>query len=154
MSLRRFPAHSSEAPDMDPSDSNTRLNQIATLWSVVRLAHNDPGEAGRAARAALLERYSGAIHRYLLGALRNSDAADELAQEFAYRFLHGDLAGPTASAADSATSSRACSFTWWPTTTRRRSRPRRCCPHDVPEPGEECSAGRRARRGLSHELAR
>jgi RNA polymerase sigma factor (sigma-70 family) len=45
----------------------------------------------RAARQCLLERYGGAVHRYLLGALRDADAADELAQEFALRFLRGDF---------------------------------------------------------------
>jgi RNA polymerase sigma-70 factor (ECF subfamily) len=78
---------------MDSSEQVSRLNQIATLWSVVRLAHGDAGDAGRAAREALLERYGGAIRRYLLGALRDADTADELAQEFAFRFLRGDLRG-------------------------------------------------------------
>src|SRR5262245_46803069 len=72
---------------------DTRLNQIATLWSVVKCAHADPGEQGRAAKQALLERYGGAVRRYLLGALRDHDAAEDLAQEFAYRFLHGGLKG-------------------------------------------------------------
>jgi RNA polymerase sigma-70 factor (ECF subfamily) len=38
---------------------------------------------------ALLERYGGTVHRYLLGALRDPDAADELFQEFCLRFLRG-----------------------------------------------------------------
>jgi RNA polymerase sigma-70 factor (ECF subfamily) len=33
------------------------------------------------------------VQRYLLGALRDPDAADELAQEFALRFVRGDLQG-------------------------------------------------------------
>lgn len=78
---------------MDASHSLSRLNQIATLWSVVRQAHSDPGDQGRTARQTLLERYGGAIHRYLLGALHDPDAADELAQEFAVRFLNGNLRG-------------------------------------------------------------
>src|SRR4051812_11611421 len=78
---------------MDSGDPNQRLNQIGTLWSEILQAHNDPGEAGSAARRALWDRYGGAVHRYLLGALRDPDAADELKQEFAYRFLHGDLRG-------------------------------------------------------------
>lgn len=78
---------------MDRPHSDTRLNQIATLWSVVRQAHDDPGSQGRAARQALLERYAGAIHRYLLGALRNPDAAEELSQDFAVKFLNGNLKG-------------------------------------------------------------
>lgn len=77
---------------MTPTDPQ-RLEQINTLWSVVRQAHLDAGEQAHAARRALLERYGGAIRRYLLGALRDEEAANDLAQDFAYRFLHGDLRG-------------------------------------------------------------
>jgi RNA polymerase sigma-70 factor (ECF subfamily) len=76
---------------MGRSESNLRLNQIDTLWSVVRRAHADPSETAQTARHALLERYGGAIRRYLAGALRDAHAADDLFQDFAYRFLHGDL---------------------------------------------------------------
>ena len=38
-------------------------------------------------------RYSGAVHRYLLKALKDPDAAAELDQEFAVRFLRGDFQG-------------------------------------------------------------
>src|SRR5690242_3351455 len=75
------------------SISDTRLNNIVTLWTEVRRAHDDPSDAGRLAREKLLNRYGGAIRRYLLGALRDPDAADELSQEFAYRFLNGGLKG-------------------------------------------------------------
>src|SRR5262245_6056278 len=78
---------------MHPGDPNERLNQINTLWSVVRQAHDDTGEKARAARRDLLARYGGAIGRYLLGAMRDEEAANDLAQDFAYRFLHGDLRG-------------------------------------------------------------
>jgi RNA polymerase sigma-70 factor (ECF subfamily) len=37
----------------------------------------------------LLDQYEKPIRRYLLGALRNEEAADELFQEFALRFLRG-----------------------------------------------------------------
>lgn len=72
---------------------DTRLNNIATLWSEVRRAHDDPGEAGRQAREKLLTRYGGAIRRYLLGAVRDAEVSDDLFQEFAYRFLNGGLRG-------------------------------------------------------------
>ncbi len=36
-------------------------------------------------------RYAGAVHRYLLKALQDPHAADELDQEFALRFLRGDF---------------------------------------------------------------
>jgi RNA polymerase sigma-70 factor (ECF subfamily) len=72
---------------MDPPRQN--LNEIATHWTVVRQAHGD--EAVGPARAALMERYSGAVYRYLLGALRDRDAADDLFQDFCLRFLRGDF---------------------------------------------------------------
>jgi RNA polymerase sigma-70 factor (ECF subfamily) len=68
-----------------------RLSQIATLWSLVRRAHRGPAEATTAGRQQLLERYGRAVHRYLLGALADADAADDLMQEFACRFLRGDF---------------------------------------------------------------
>jgi RNA polymerase sigma-70 factor (ECF subfamily) len=45
------------------------------------------------ARQQLLTCYAAPARRYLLGALRDPDAADELSQEFALRFLRGDFAG-------------------------------------------------------------
>src|SRR5437763_11040498 len=42
------------------------------------------------AQTALVERYQGAVYRYLLGALADPDAADELFQEFALRLVRGD----------------------------------------------------------------
>ena len=44
-----------------------------------------------------MQRYCGSVYRYLLGALRNGDAAIELFQEFAMRFVRGDFhrASPT-----------------------------------------------------------
>jgi RNA polymerase sigma-70 factor (ECF subfamily) len=67
------------------------LSRISTLWSMVSQAHHDGGDEVVRAQRQLLDRYSGAIRRYLLGALRDADAAEDLSQEFAYRFLHGDL---------------------------------------------------------------
>lgn len=67
------------------------LSRMQTLWTLVCQAHQGPEEPGRQARAALLERYGGAVRRYLLGALRNADEADELAQEFALKFLRGEF---------------------------------------------------------------
>src|SRR5690349_8900362 len=68
-----------------------RLSQLTTLWSLVRQAHQGPAPDTAAARQQLLERYGRPIHRYLLGALGDADAADELMQEFALRFLRGDF---------------------------------------------------------------
>lgn len=80
---------------MDHDDWNDRLSRIVTQWSLVLQAH-DRSEAadadeGSQARGKLLLRYSGAIYRYLLGATRDPDAAADLAQEFAVRFVRGDF---------------------------------------------------------------
>ncbi|MFO0958143.1 MAG: hypothetical protein U0800_12065 [Isosphaeraceae bacterium] len=69
---------------MDPN-----LNDIPTCWSDIRMAHEGPPELARAAMQALLARYDRAIRRYLLGALRDPDAAEEVYQIFAYRLLNG-----------------------------------------------------------------
>jgi RNA polymerase sigma-70 factor (ECF subfamily) len=73
-----------------PEDPD-RLSRMQTMWTLVCQAHQGPDEDGQAARAALLDRYGGAVRRYLLGAVRDPDAADELAQDFAVKFLRGDF---------------------------------------------------------------
>jgi RNA polymerase sigma-70 factor (ECF subfamily) len=57
----------------------------------VQLAHGDD-TAVRPAQQALLDRYGGAVRRYALAALRDEDAADEVFQEFALKFVRGDFA--------------------------------------------------------------
>jgi RNA polymerase sigma-70 factor (ECF subfamily) len=76
---------------MNDESQDRRLCNISTLWSVVALAHAGTSEAARAAQHRLLERYGGAIRRYLTASLRNPAAAEELFQEFALRFLGGDF---------------------------------------------------------------
>jgi RNA polymerase sigma-70 factor (ECF subfamily) len=76
---------------MAEQDPNRYLSQISTCWSAVGRAHMDLGEGVEAARRALLERYSGAVYRYLHGALRDAPAAEDLYQEFALLFLRGDF---------------------------------------------------------------
>src|SRR5262245_9344598 len=76
------------------SDLQHRLSQIQTLWTVVcRAGGDDSTRVVNAAQEQLLARYGKAVHRYLLGALRDQDTADELFQEFALRFVRGDLGG-------------------------------------------------------------
>jgi RNA polymerase sigma-70 factor (ECF subfamily) len=70
--------------------SDDRLSQIQTLWSVVRRAHGDETGDAQSAQQQMLDRYGGAIRRYLLGAVRNEELADELFQEFSLHFLRGD----------------------------------------------------------------
>jgi RNA polymerase sigma-70 factor (ECF subfamily) len=74
---------------MHDSFSGQNLSQIGTLWTVVRQAHGGSPEVVSQAQQALMERYSGSVYRYLLGALRDRHAADDLFQEFALRFVRG-----------------------------------------------------------------
>ena len=67
------------------------MSQIETRWSLVFQAHSDDGEAGASAQRELMERYAGAVQRYLMCVTRDADAAADLAQEFALRFLKGDF---------------------------------------------------------------
>ena len=78
---------------MDQDSINLRLANISTLWSVVQRANDDTPHGGRVAREQVLERYGGAVRRYLLGALHDSDAADDVFQDFAVQFLCGRLSG-------------------------------------------------------------
>jgi RNA polymerase sigma factor (sigma-70 family) len=76
---------------MDQESQHQRLGEISTLWGLIGVAAGSSPEAVGAAQEALLERYGGAVRRYLLGALRDPDAAAEVFQEFALRFVRGDL---------------------------------------------------------------
>jgi hypothetical protein len=85
------PRFGPEPEPMDQESQHQRLGEISTLWGLIAEAAGDTPEAVNAAQQALLERYGGAVRRYLLGALRDPEAADELFQEFALRFVRGDF---------------------------------------------------------------
>jgi RNA polymerase sigma-70 factor (ECF subfamily) len=76
---------------MDADELQDRLSHISTLWTLVERAHAEARGEARTAQRQLLERYSGAIYRYLLAAARDAHVADELFQEFSLRFLRGDF---------------------------------------------------------------
>jgi RNA polymerase sigma-70 factor (ECF subfamily) len=78
---------------MEPLGPSAPLSQISTLWTIVTQAHEGSPEAVTQAQRQLVQRYGQAVHRYLVGALRDLDAAAELTQEFALRFVRGDLRG-------------------------------------------------------------
>jgi RNA polymerase sigma-70 factor (ECF subfamily) len=73
-----------------------RISRIETLWSIVRRAQGGGTLDVHSAQKQMLDRYGGAVRRYLLGAVRDADVADELYQEFALRFLNGDYASADA----------------------------------------------------------
>jgi RNA polymerase sigma-70 factor (ECF subfamily) len=68
-----------------------RICDITTQWSSVLRAHHGPEVERTASRHRLLDRYRGAVARYLRAAVRDGNTADELAQEFCLRFLRGDF---------------------------------------------------------------
>lgn len=70
---------------------SNRLSQIHTHWSGVIKAHQT-GDAAARARNELAHRYLGAIHRYILGAVRNEDLAADLTQEFGLKLVTGAFA--------------------------------------------------------------
>src|SRR5579864_9724565 len=82
---------------MLPQELHERLSRISTQWTMMFRTHAEGDNAKRAAVERLLERYCGAVYRYVLGAVRDPDVAEELTQEFALRFVRGDYrrADPT-----------------------------------------------------------
>jgi RNA polymerase sigma-70 factor (ECF subfamily) len=74
-----------------PPSSPERLSHIETLRRLLHQAHGSRLEVVPAAQERLLQRYGGAVHHYLHGALRDPALADDLFQEFALRFLRGDF---------------------------------------------------------------
>ncbi len=82
---------SEHGPLSSKHESDERLSRIATRWSIVHGAHDRPDDDAESLRRALVDRYSAAAYRYLLGAVRDPEIADELCQEFAVRCLQGDF---------------------------------------------------------------
>src|SRR5262249_25923126 len=78
---------------MEPESLNQRLSRITTLWTLVRRAHQGPGDEARDAQRQMLDRYGGAGGRSLRALLHDADAAEDLFQEFACTLLEGDLKG-------------------------------------------------------------
>jgi hypothetical protein len=67
-----------------PVQKGKYIDQLTTFWTDVERMNGEPEVRGQ-----LLLRYQGAVHRYLLRVLRDADAAGDVAQEFAMRFLSG-----------------------------------------------------------------
>jgi DNA-directed RNA polymerase specialized sigma24 family protein len=74
---------------MDRDELDQHLSRVSTMWTMVLQAHGAEADSAAAALAGLAQRYSGVVYRYLLGAVRDPDAAAELSQEFALRILRG-----------------------------------------------------------------
>jgi RNA polymerase sigma factor (sigma-70 family) len=78
---------------MKSESGDQRLSRITTLWTLVRRAHQGSGDEARDAQRQMLDRYGGAVRRYLRALLRDPDTAEDLFQEFACTLLEGDLKG-------------------------------------------------------------
>lgn len=77
--------------DVDQKSLEPRpLAQISTAWSIV-LKSKDGANVPAEEVASFFARYHGAVYRYFLTSLRRPDVAEELAQDFAVRFLRGDF---------------------------------------------------------------
>jgi RNA polymerase sigma-70 factor (ECF subfamily) len=74
---------------MNENELQQHLSQIATQWSVLYQAHQGDQTAAARARQLLMQRYCGAVYRYLLRAVREPAVAEDLTQEFALRFVQG-----------------------------------------------------------------
>jgi RNA polymerase sigma factor (sigma-70 family) len=82
------------SPDRHESQLASRLEGIATRWSLVRDAHTGgTPQSATAARQALVLRYAKSIRRYVGGIVKKADDADELAQDVVMRLMKGDFGG-------------------------------------------------------------
>lgn len=73
------------------SRSSEHLSQINTNWTQLGLVRDATVDSSivEEARRQLLHRYAASVYQYLLASVRNESVADDLAQEFALRFLDG-----------------------------------------------------------------
>jgi RNA polymerase sigma-70 factor (ECF subfamily) len=76
---------------MDQPQAELHLSQIETHWTEISQAHRGQADAAAVARAELVGRYVGAVHRYLVAATGDVETASDLTQEFALRILRGDF---------------------------------------------------------------
>jgi RNA polymerase sigma-70 factor (ECF subfamily) len=74
---------------MDQEPIEKHLSRISTIWTVLQQAHEGSAEARAQAQQLLLQRYGGAVYRYLLALLRDPHAAEDLTQEFALSLVRG-----------------------------------------------------------------
>lgn len=67
------------------------LRNITTFWQQILAAHDSSPDHAMEAQRQVLERYCGAVFRYLSRAVNDVHVAEDLAQDFAVRFLRGDF---------------------------------------------------------------
>src|SRR5438128_5533184 len=121
--------------EMSDQSLALHLSQIPTLWSVWQTAQAGPAAEVQAAQARLLERYGGAIRRYLQGAVRDPEAVEELFQESALRLLRGALGGANQQRGRFREFVKGVLFHLIADHHKRRQRLPRNLPEKYPEPG-------------------
>src|SRR6516165_7556233 len=126
---------------MAPNDAQQHLSAISTRWSLVHQANHAPTTSARSAQEQILEKYGGAVRRYLLGAVRDPDAADDLFQEFACRFLHGDMRGADPGQGRFRDFVKGVLFHLIADFHKRRNKQPAPLPRDLPDPEEPAAAG-------------
>ena len=72
---------------------NSRLDAIATRWTLLREAHALSNASSVEARQALVLRYLPAIRRYVGAITRQDDLAQDMTQEVVVRLMSGGFAG-------------------------------------------------------------
>ena len=82
--------------NLDLKNKSGRLSHINTSWTDILKASfrdedRDDRESNLAAQQHVLERYGPCTFRYILGATKDAGVAEELNQEFAFRFVRGDF---------------------------------------------------------------
>lgn len=75
----------------DVQSTNRPLLEVSTIWTMVLRAHGGPVNSEANALQRFMKRYHVSVYRYFMTALRNSEAAEELFQEFSLRFVRGDF---------------------------------------------------------------
>ena len=68
-----------------------RLSRISTQWTLVFRGLGGPEGAEPSALEELMNRYHRVAYQYLMGALQDANAAEDLFQQFALRFVRGDF---------------------------------------------------------------
>ncbi|MEW4486760.1 sigma-70 family RNA polymerase sigma factor [Thalassoglobus sp. JC818] len=68
-----------------------QLNELTTHWTELVASNSDSRELANEAQNLVLVRYANAVFEYLLMRVRDPHLANDLTQEFAFRFLRGDF---------------------------------------------------------------
>ncbi|MHC5541776.1 hypothetical protein ACYOEI_26460 [Singulisphaera rosea] len=63
-------------------EDKVHLSQIETCWTMVFQAHEGETDSASVAQRLMMERYGGAVHRYLLSVTHDPELAADVAQRY------------------------------------------------------------------------